>query len=93
VLQIPLGGGVRRTGGVVALLSLLTLSVVYKIWFKGTSTKALKEGGLVTFSFNFPFPLEVIFCLPQSTCVLAELARVSMKEGLILSRKGISRAG
>jgi hypothetical protein len=37
--------------------------------------------------------LEVIFCLPPSTCILAELARVSMKEGLILSRKGISRAG
>jgi hypothetical protein len=51
----------------------------------------LEEGGLVTFSFNFPFPLEPIFCLPPSTYVLAKLVRVSMKEGSILSLKGISR--
>ncbi len=83
----------RRTGGVVVLLSLLTMSVACKIWFKGTSTKVSKEGGSVTFSFNFPFPLEVILCLPPLTCVLAKLARVSMKESLILSPKGISRVG
>jgi hypothetical protein len=91
MLQTPLRGGLGRIGGVVALLSLLTSSVVYKVWLKGTSTKALEEGGLVTFSFNFPFPLEPIFCLPPSTYVLAKLARVSMKEGSILSLKGISK--
>jgi hypothetical protein len=93
MLRTPLGGGVGRIGGIVAFLYLLTSSIVYKVWFKGTSTKALKEGGLVTFSFNFPFPLEAIFSLPPSTYVLVELARVSMKEGSILSFKGISRVG
>jgi hypothetical protein len=91
VLQIPLKGGVGRIGGVVAFLSLLTSSVVCKIWFKETSTKALEEGGSVTIFFNFPFPLQVNFHLPPSTCVLVELARISMKEGSILSRKGISK--
>jgi hypothetical protein len=33
------------------------------------------------------------FRLPPSTCVYAKLARVSMKEGLIFSLKGISRVG
>jgi hypothetical protein len=68
-------------GGVVALFSLLTSSIIYKVWFKGTSTKALEEGGLATFSFNFPFPFEAIFSLPPSTHVLVELAKVFMKEG------------
>jgi hypothetical protein len=84
---------VGKTGGVVAFFSLLTLSVVCKIWFKGTSTKMLKEQGSIIFSFNFPFPLEVIFHLPPSTCVLAKLARISLKEGSIFSHKGISRVG
>jgi hypothetical protein len=79
--------------GVVTLLSLFTLFVVCKVWFKRTSTKALEEGGLVTFSFNFPFPLEAIFCLLPSTYVPTELAKVSMKEGLIPSFKGISKVG
>jgi hypothetical protein len=52
-----------------------------------------EEGGSVTFSFNFPFPLEVIFHLSPSTCVLAELVRVSMKEDSLFSLKGISRWG
>ncbi len=58
-----------RTCGVITLLSLFTSSVIYRIWFKRTSTKTSEEGGLV----NFPFPLEVIFCLPPSTYVPAEL--------------------
>jgi hypothetical protein len=37
--------------------------------------------------------LEVIFHLPPSTCVFVELARVSMKEGSILSLKEISKVG
>jgi hypothetical protein len=52
-----------------------------------------EEGGSVTFSFNFPFPFEAIFHLPLSTCVLAELVRVSMKEDSILSFNGISKVG
>jgi hypothetical protein len=55
--------------------------------------KGVIGGGWVTFSFNFPFPLEAIFYLPPSTYVFTELARVSMKEGLILSLKGISKVG
>ncbi len=47
----------------------------------------IKGGILFTFSFNFPFPLEVIFCLPPSTCVPAKLTRDSMKDGLMLSLK------
>jgi hypothetical protein len=46
-----------------------------------------EEGGLVILSFNLPFPLEAIFCLPLSTYVLAKLARVTMKEGSIFSLK------
>jgi len=61
VLRTPPRGWVGRTGGVVALLSLLISFIVYKVWLKGTPTKALEEGGSITFSFNFPFPLEVIF--------------------------------
>jgi hypothetical protein len=84
---------VGRTSGVVALLSLLTLSIVYKVLLKRTSTKASKDGGSITFSFNFPFPLEAIFRLPPSTYVPTELTRVSMKEGLIFSFKGIFKVG
>jgi hypothetical protein len=35
----------------------------------------------------------VIFHLPPSTYVFAKLARISMKEGLILSLKEISKVG
>jgi hypothetical protein len=77
----------------VALLFLLTLFVVCRVWLKGTSTKVSKEGGLVTFSFNFPYPFKMIFHLPPSTCVPTKLARVSMKKGSILSFKGISKVG
>jgi hypothetical protein len=51
----------------------------------------LEEKGFVTFSFNFPFLLEVIFRFPPSTCVVVKLAKVSMKEGLILFFKEVSR--
>jgi hypothetical protein len=44
MFRTPPWRGVGRIGGVVALLSLLTSSIVYKVWFKGTSTKALEEG-------------------------------------------------
>jgi BioD-like phosphotransacetylase family protein len=54
VLQTPRRGGVGKTCGVIALLLLLTSSVVYKAWFKGISTKVSEERGSVTFSFNFP---------------------------------------
>jgi hypothetical protein len=37
--------------------------------------------------------LEAIFHLPPSTFVSTELAKVSMKVGLILSLKGISKVG
>jgi hypothetical protein len=37
--------------------------------------------------------LEAIFHLPPLTCVLVELVRVSMKEGLIFSLKGIFKVG
>ncbi len=93
VLWTPLGEGVGKIDGIIVLLSLLTSLVVCRVWFKITSTKASKEGILITFSFNFPFPLEAIFCLPPSTCVFAKLARISMKEGLIFSFKGISKVG
>jgi hypothetical protein len=82
-----------KTGGVVALFFLLTSSLVCKVWLKRTSTKASEEGGLVTFSFNFPFLLEAIFYLPPLTCVFIKLIRVSMKESSILSFKGISKVG
>jgi hypothetical protein len=39
-------------------------------------SSTLEEGGLVIFSFNFPFPLEAFFCLPASTYVPAKLTRV-----------------
>lgn len=99
VFQIPQGGRVGRTSRVVPLLYLLISFVVSrpKVQFKGTSTKAswstLKKVGLLIFSFNFPFPFEAIFRLPPSTCVHAKLVIVSMKEGSILSLKGISRVG
>jgi hypothetical protein len=93
VLWIPLRRKVERIDGVVTFFSFFTLLVVSKVWFKGTSIEALEEGGEVTFSFNFPFPLEAIFHLPPSTCVFVKLARASMKVGLILSLKGISRVG
>jgi hypothetical protein len=38
MLQIPARGGVGRTGGIIALLFLLTSSIIYR-WLKGTSTK------------------------------------------------------
>jgi pyruvate/2-oxoacid:ferredoxin oxidoreductase alpha subunit len=82
---------VDKTGGAIALLYLLTLLVVYKVWLKRTSTKASKEGGLITFSFNFPFPLETIHCFPPSTCVSIKVAKVSMNEGSILSLEGICK--
>jgi hypothetical protein len=53
----------------------------------------IEEGGLVIFSFNFPFPLEAIFCIPHSTCVSTKLARISMKTSFILSLKEIFKVG
>jgi hypothetical protein len=91
VLQTPPRRGVGRIVEVLTLFSFLTSLVASKVYLKGTSTKASKEGVLVTFSFNFPFPLEAIFHLPPSTCVSTELTRASMKVGLIFSLKGISR--
>jgi hypothetical protein len=88
MFRTPPGRGVGRIGKVIALLSLLTSSIVYKIWLKGTSIKASKEA----FSFNFAFPLEAIFHLPPSTYVFTKLARFSMKAGSIFSFKGISKA-
>jgi hypothetical protein len=58
-----------------------------------SGSKASEEGGSITFSFNFPFPLEAIFRLPPSTYVSTELERVYMKTSSILSFKGISRVG
>jgi len=59
--------------------------------FKGTlinaSWSTLEEEGLVIFSFNFPFPLEVFFHLPPLTCVPMALARVSMKDDLMFSSR------
>ncbi len=86
-------GGVGRINGVVAIFSLLTSLVVYRVWLKGTSTKVWEERGSITFSFNFSFPLEAIFYLPPSTCVYAKLARASMQMGLIFFLKGISKVG
>ncbi len=97
VLLIPSKGGVGRIGGVVALLFLFILFIVcrLRVWLKGTSTKAswftLEKASSIILSFNFPFPLEMIFCFSTSTYVLAKLARISMKEGSILFFKGISR--
>jgi hypothetical protein len=65
VLQTPPRGGVGNTIGIVVFISLLTSFVVYKVWFKGMSIKALEERGSVTLSFNFPFPFEEIFRLPS----------------------------
>jgi len=99
VLWILPWGGVGKTYGVVAILSLLISFIVWKLifWLKGTSTKVSwfrsKEGGLVVLSFNFPFPLEVFFCLPPLTCVHAELIKISMKNGLMFFLKVISRVG
>jgi hypothetical protein len=93
MLWTPPGGKVGRIGEVVTVLSFLTSFVICRIWFKGTSTKALEEGGSIIFSFNFPFHLEAIFHLPPSTYVYTKLARVSMKKGSILSFKGISKMG
>ncbi len=84
-------GGKNRCGSNLSFF-LHIVSCIQSL-FKGTSTKALEEGGLITFSFNFPFPLEAIFHLPPSTFVSTELAKVSMKVGLILSLKGISKVG
>jgi len=56
---------VGKTNGVVFILSLLTLFIICRIWFKRTSTKMSNEGGSINFSFNFPFPLEEIFHLPK----------------------------
>jgi hypothetical protein len=53
----------------------------------------LEEASSIILSFNFPFPLETNFHFPPSTYVLAKLAKISMKEGLIISFKGISRVG
>ncbi len=54
-----------------------TLSIVYKLSFKRTSIKTSEEGGLITFSFDFPFPLEIIFHLPPSTYVSTKLTRAN----------------
>jgi hypothetical protein len=86
-------GRARRTCGVVAFFFLLTSSIIYKVWLKGTSIKVSKEGGLITFSFDFPFLLEAIFHLPPSTYVSTKLVRVSMKASSIFSLKGISKVG
>jgi hypothetical protein len=93
VLWIPPRGRVERTCGVVAFFSLLTSLVVYKVWPKGTSIKVSEEGGLIIFSFNFPFPLGANFHLPPSTCVSIKLVKVCMKACSIFSLKGISRVG
>jgi hypothetical protein len=93
VLPTPPRGGVGKIGGVVAFHSFLTTLIICRVWFKKTSTKASEDEGSVTFSFNFPFPLEAIFHLPPSTYVSTKLARASMKAGLIFSLKGISRVG
>jgi hypothetical protein len=54
MLQTPPRGGVGRISGVVAFLSLLTLSIVYRVWFKGTLIKVSEET-LSPSTFLFPW--------------------------------------
>ncbi len=73
-------GGKNWWGSSPSISLHILVVCIPAIWFKGTSTKVssstLEEGGLVIFSFNFPFPLEAFFCLPPSTYVPAKLTRV-----------------
>jgi hypothetical protein len=80
VLYTPLGRGVGRTCGVITFLSLLTLFVIYRIWFKGTPKKLLEEEGSIIFPFNFPFPLEAIFHLPLEPMFLQSLQKFPRKK-------------
>jgi hypothetical protein len=53
----------------------------------------LEEGASILFSFNFPFALKTILYFAPLIYILVELARVSMKDILILSLNGIFKEG
>jgi hypothetical protein len=55
--------------------------------------KGVIGGRLGCFLLQLSLSLEAIFYLPPSTYVFIELTKVSMKEGLIFSLKGISKVG